>query len=338
MPCLFCGSEEKLTDEHIFPAFMGGEIELRNGSCETCNGDFAIAEGMLKKETVTILNLLKIENRYGVVPNAPLIAEIRGMDMKNLPAFRDGEGEINLSSVVRASITLEGKKLREGFFLTKQEGDKFAERGRAQGAMITERDVPREIVIEAMYTQHLSFAFSLETRKVVAKIALTALAFEYGMAFARDSRFDGLRLARTTGTVENLGVLSFANEGIISASLRTPYQHSVIVYLSAGMHKGWGLVTLFGGLTYIVELTSSYNEPASRQFSIYYDAGTKTRVHPIVLADEMTLIGHVLSPATRFEDRQALDAQWFPIVSGFCSGNGIVIERASSQKPEGLTP
>jgi hypothetical protein len=337
MPCLFCGSEEKLTDEHIFPAFMGGQIELRNGSCQACNGDFAIAEGVLKNETVPILNLLKIENRYGVVPNAPLIAEIRGMDMKNLPAFMDGEGEINLSSVVRTSITPEGKKLREGFFLTKQEGDKFTKRGRAQGAIVTERDVPREIVIEAMYTQPLYFAFSLETRRVVAKIALTALVFEYGMAFARDPQFDGPRLARAAVTAENLGVLSFANEGIISASLRNPHQHSVIVYLSAGMHKGWALVTLFGGLTYIVELTSSYNEPASRQFSIYYDAKTKTRVHPIVLADEMTLIGHVLSPATQFEARHALDAQWFPIVSGFCSGNGIVIERECGKKPEGPT-
>jgi hypothetical protein len=30
--------------------------------------------------------------------------EIRGLDLKNLPAFMDGKGEINLSNVVRESV------------------------------------------------------------------------------------------------------------------------------------------------------------------------------------------------------------------------------------------
>jgi hypothetical protein len=80
-------------------------------------------------------------------------------------------------------------------------------------------------------------------------------------------------------------------------------------YLSAGMRKGWAVVTMFGGVTYLVELTADYDGPDSRQFSIFFDAEAKKSVNPIVLADEMTLIGHVLSPATKFEDRAAVDWQ-----------------------------
>ena len=41
----------------------------------------------------------------------------------------------------------------------------------------------------------------------------------------------------------------------------------------------------------------------------------------------MTLIGHVLSPATTFEDLEKIDDQWFPIMSEFCRQKGIVVER-----------
>lgn len=311
----------------MFPAFMGGELIVKDGSCETCNRDFGVAEATLKQAITPLLNLLQIENRYGVVPNAPLTAEIRGMDLKNLPAFMDGKGEINLSDVVRESVTEEGRKLRQGFFLTKEAGDKFAERGRAKGAEVKEREVPREIVIEAEYKIMLPFVAALETRKVVAKIALTAIAFQYGTAFALASRFDPLRKARIATKREDMRAWFFANEGLMSAHIRTAHQHSMMCYLSAGMRKGWALVTLFGGLSYIVEVTTDYDERESKQFSIFYDAASKTRIRPVVLADEMTLIGHVLSPATKFEDRYAIDDQWFPLMSEFCRQKGIVAER-----------
>jgi hypothetical protein len=51
-----------------------------------------MAEAALKQATIPLLNLLQVKNRYGVVPNAPLTAEIRGLDLKNLRAFMDGKG------------------------------------------------------------------------------------------------------------------------------------------------------------------------------------------------------------------------------------------------------
>ena len=93
------------------------------------------------------------------------------------------------------------------------------------------------------------------------------------------------------------------------------------------MRKGWALVTLFGGLSYIVEVTADYNQRESKQFSIFYDAAFKAQFSPVVLADEMTVIGCVLSPKTKFEDRDASDKQWYPVLAAYCAEKGLEIER-----------
>jgi hypothetical protein len=326
MACIFCGSQENLTDEHVFPAFMGGKLIVPNGSCKRCNGDFGRAEATLKDVTLPLLNLLKIKNRKGIVPSVRLKADIRGLDMKNLPAFIDGAGEIKLLDTVTESKTEDGRTIRHGFFLTKEGGDKFVERGRAKGARLIERSVPEQIVIDTGYNQTTQFAFSLEARKVAAKIALSAIALEYGVPFALSPQFDMVRQARTATGNRDLRVWIFANEGLMSANLRTAHQHSVVCYLSPEWRKGWVVVTLFGGVTYRVDVTTDYTE-REKQFSIFYDAVTRKRMNPIVLADEKTLVGHVLSPASKFEDRDAVDAQWYPIISTFCADKGITVQR-----------
>jgi hypothetical protein len=97
LPCIFCASQEKLTDEHVFSAFMGGKFYVPNGSCKRCNADFGLAEAKLKGPITPLLNLLQISNRYDVVPNAQLHADIRGLDLKSLPPFMDGKGQMILS-------------------------------------------------------------------------------------------------------------------------------------------------------------------------------------------------------------------------------------------------
>jgi hypothetical protein len=98
-------------------------------------------------------------------------------------------------------------------------------------------------------------------------------------------------------------------------------------YLSAGKKRGWALVTLFGGLSYVVEVTDSYEEPSSRLFSIFYAAALKKPFNPVILADEMMIIGDVLSKNSAFEDKDALDEQRFPILASYCAEIGIELER-----------
>lgn len=337
MPCMFCKSELNLTDEHVFPAFMGGELEVRDGSCKTCNGEMGTFEAAIKDNTKFLLNLLQIENRYGVVPQARAEVEIRGMDKKALLGFVDGKGALSLRDVVIKTRTPDGRKREEGFFVSKDSADKFVERARARGQQVQELQFPRQVVVEGTYSVTLPFAFSLEARKVVAKIALAAIAHECGLSFALSDQFDGLRKAKNAATAEDLTLRIFSNQLFMAVHRRTAHQHSVMCYLSAGMKKGWALVTLFGGLSYIVEVTSTYQERNSRQFSIFYDAATKKRINPVVLADEMAVIGHILSPASQFEDELAVDAQWFPIIAQYCAERGIEIGRIGKRPDIGNT-
>jgi len=324
---MFCKSELNLTDEHVFPAFMGGELEVGDGSCKACNGEMGTFEAAIKDDTKLLLNLLQIENRYGVVPQGKVDVEIRGMDKKGLLGFVDGKGVLSLRDVVTKTRMLDGKRREEGFFVSKDTADKFVERARKRGQHVEEIQFPQQIVIEGTYSVRLGFAFSLEARKVAAKIALTAIAHECGLPFALSDQFDGLRRSKNAATADELTLRIFSNELFMTVHSRTAHQHSVMCYLSAGMKKGWALVTLFGALSYIVEVTSHYQERNSRQFSIFYDAGSKKRISPVVLADEMTVIGHVLSPASKFEDELAVDAQWFPIIAQYCAEREIEIGR-----------
>ncbi len=337
MPCMFCRSNSDLTSEHVFPAFIGGELEVPDGSCKQCNGEFGRCEAAIKESTLFLLNLLSIENRYGDVPVARVSLGIRGMQVEGLFGFRESGGTINLSDVVIESPTEDGKKRREGFFISKESAEKFIERARARGEQVKELEVPEEVVIDASYTLTLPFAFSLEARRVAGKIALVAIAHQYGLSYALSEQFDVLRQSLTRDDATNLLVRIFANKSFMAAHIRTPHQHSVMCYLSAGMRSGWALVTLFGGLSYVIKTTATYSERASRQFSLFCDAAAKTPLRPVVLEDEIALIGKVLSAETKFEDRDAVDAQWFPIIAEYCAERGIDIERitGSNAMPTG---
>jgi hypothetical protein len=95
------------------------------------------------------------------------------------------------------------------------------------------------------------------------------------MPFALSPQFDALREVRTAKTEKEMPLRVFCNKDFMAAHSRNAYQHSVMCYLSAGMKKGWALVTLFGGLSYVVEVTSKFEERSSKLFSIFYDAAAK---------------------------------------------------------------
>lgn len=327
MACMFCRSEADLTREHVFPAFMGGELTVPDGSCKRCNGEFGKWECTLRDSTKFLLNLLRIENRDGEVPTARVEVEIRGMDAKGLFGKREADGTVTLSDVVVSSVEPDGKKHRQGFFVSQASAEKFIERASTRGEKTTELSVPKEVVLDASYTQTLPFAFSCEARRVVAKIALASIAHKYGVPFALSPQFDSLRQVRTATTAKEMPLRVFCNKNFMAAHTRNAHQHSVMCYLSAGKKKGWALLTLFGGVSYIVEVTDKFEERSSRLFSIFYDAALKKPFTPIVLADEMTIIGDVLSKNSIFEDRDALDEQWFPILAAYCADIGVELER-----------
>jgi hypothetical protein len=50
----------------------------------------------------------------------------------------------------------------------------------------------------------------------------------------------------------------------------------------------------------------------------------------VVLADEQSLVEKVLSKATKFENREAIDDQWYPVMAAYCEQAGIPISRKRS--------
>jgi hypothetical protein len=49
----------------------------------------------------------------------------------------------------------------------------------------------------------------------------------------------------------------------------------------------------------------------------------------------MSIIGKVLSKDSVFEDQDAVDEQWFPILSTYCADAGITLERIT---PKDMPP
>ena len=103
---------------------------------------------------------------------------------------------------------------------------------------------PNKIVLDASFAQTLEFAFTLEARKVIGKIALASIAHEYGLPYALSAQFDALRQVRTATTEKDLPLRVFCNKKFMAAHARSAHQHSVMCYLSAEKKKGWELITL----------------------------------------------------------------------------------------------
>lgn len=332
MACIFCGSEENLTREHVFPAFMGGKLEVPEGSCGECNRAFGECEAELRVNTAFLLNMFGIKNRDGLIPDAKVAIGIRGIDVEGLSGYRIGEGgEIKLSEKVVDVVDADGKPRRRGIFTKNASAEKFMVKSRARGEQVTELPTPDSPTIDASFKFSLPFCLGFETRKVVAKIALAAIAYELGISVAVSPDFDRLRNARTASTVQELPPVGFfCNEDFMGTYARTVQQHSVMCYLSAGRKKGWALVTLFGALTYLVEVMDNCTARESKSFSIFYDAAQQKRFYPVVLADEQSLVDKVLSRATKFENRQSIDDQWYPVMAAYCEQAGIPISRERS--------
>jgi hypothetical protein len=263
-PCIVCRTTENLTDEHIFPAFNGANLVVANGSCKLCNNTCSKFEQKLAGELETTRHIFEIQDRYGEVPKLPVAVEVRGEGAQpvEVRGRRTPEGEIELYDFVSETKVENGKKVRRGFFVSAESAEKFIERSRRRGEKTTELGVPKELTLQSSAQQTITFAFTYEARRLAAKIALGSLAWWYGTDYACFPQFDTLKniIVGQPQEPAALGQRIFANKDFASDHARTPRQHTVRAYLSAGMHKGWASVTLFGGLSYIVELTRAFDE------------------------------------------------------------------------------
>jgi HNH endonuclease len=72
--CLFClregeGDAVHFTDEHVFPAALGGNLVVKDSTCDKCNHGNSKFEQALAIELTPVRTLLQIPDRYGKVPH-----------------------------------------------------------------------------------------------------------------------------------------------------------------------------------------------------------------------------------------------------------------------------
>jgi len=108
--CLFCLRDVKeLTDEHVFPAALGGDLVVK-GTCVECVNDkrsFSKEfEQPFAMELAPIRNQLLIHDRQGNVPTVLAKAEIGG---RELDAKLLGDGTVQLAPVVTPVRGEDGK-------------------------------------------------------------------------------------------------------------------------------------------------------------------------------------------------------------------------------------
>ncbi len=106
--CLFCGLEhEKLSAEHVFPAALGGNLELRDGVCTKCNNGFSKFEKALAEELVPIRLLLQIPDRRGDIPSANAVAKLKDGEFR---AKANADGSVKLHPIVTATTLKDGSQ------------------------------------------------------------------------------------------------------------------------------------------------------------------------------------------------------------------------------------
>src|ERR1051325_6678735 len=101
MPCVYCGSQDDLTEEHVFPDVLGGGATVEDLVCRRCNNEFsrdfeqAFAGGFL-----LIRFLLGVRGRRGLVDA--------------LPAEVVVDGEVRPARVRAGEIAVHSFKVEEG--------------------------------------------------------------------------------------------------------------------------------------------------------------------------------------------------------------------------------
>jgi hypothetical protein len=273
--CLFCLRErDQLTDEHVFPAALGGALVVPDASCPDCNNSFSKAfEQAVAGHFAGFRRLLLIPDRYGKVPELFVSVEADGqmLDAKLMP-----DGGVQLKPVV---TYVKSNGVAEVMYQhpTKKQEERLRKEAEEKGLELIEEDNPsREVTVNM--AGDLAFIDSPEVLRTVTKIAYTTLALRTGPDFAMRAIFSGPRTYVLTGN-EMPPARLFLHEEFLKACAQGPHQHSVVLVGRNSRHSIEAIVRLFGALCYFVVLTEQY-EGADLYSTLVYDAqrGEEDRV------------------------------------------------------------
>jgi hypothetical protein len=294
--CIFCLTKAaKLTDEHVFPAALGGEITLKSSSCSRCNHSGSKFEQPLLNELAPCRALFRITDRYGHVPEVEVTAETENKDyagrLKN-------DGSVQLKRTVTQVNNADGTKEFVHRFLNPRQREKLMKEVREKKLRFDELGPGDPVRAEIHVGGNCNEIGSSNGLRTVAKIAYVGLAYFAGIAFATGESFQQVRKFIMKGTSENVARL-FVNKQFVGSSRQGPHQHSLIL---AGCHdkrRVAAIVRLFGGICYFVSLSERY-AGADFNKTIVYD-GFRREENDILVTHVDTEIRQIEAVTTSSE-------------------------------------
>lgn len=222
--CLFCLREGEVdavhfTDEHVFPAALGGNLVVKDGSCDKCNHGNSKFEQALAIELTPIRMLLQIPDRYGKVPHtaATLVTPEKTYDGRV-----KGDGSVVVKPLITQEKNEKGEREFVHRFLTDAQKEKLREQAKETGQQLVEMGPGDPVTAEVHIGGDLMVIGSSEGLRTAAKIAYIGLAHLVGVKVAAGDAFSEVRqfiLAGKPGGVARF----FINKGYLEACQQGPH-------------------------------------------------------------------------------------------------------------------
>ncbi len=329
--CLFCEKDfTKLSNEHVFPAALGGNLELRDGVCEKCNNDFSKFESPVAKELVPIRLLLKIPDRDGEIPEADAIAKTKG---KEYVAKAQPDGNVRLRPIVTAVKGGDGSKEIHFQFATEAQIEKLRRDAEAGKFQLLESEPSPSEEAEVEVSGDLRVIGSIDGLRTAAKIAFIGLAFCGGSVFAASEAFEAVREFIRSGKGTSPSRL-FIHETFLASVEMGPHQHAIILAGRNDRHRVDAIVRLFGGLSYFVILSDRY-EGADFLHTLVCDAQrgeVNGMLFSVVEAELLQTEDVYNSKETVWDDLPASGAWFLNFLDGRIKQ--LLAQKAEEKKPE----
>lgn len=308
--CLLCGVSENLTEEHIIPAALGGDDVVPNGSCLKCNGDSSREyEAAFNNALKNVCHVLGVGNRQKEVPSIRAVAVIDGSKFN---VVLERGGKFRLQEKKEQRVLENGKKVTDYFLFSDERVKEVQERLERRGERLVQDFTPhtvRPIEFEPESFMPLDFIGEQAALRTATKIAYFAMAKHARRQFAQSAAFDAARKYLVTGNGSPARL--FVNEDFATNTRIGPHQHTVQVYCNGKERTVYAIVSFFGGLTYLVQLSTSY-QGADYGFTYAYDALQRRQTGHLVgnFDNERLAIEDVRFGKTVFDDVRAMADHW----------------------------
>jgi hypothetical protein len=277
--CMFCLQEkDRLTEEHVFPAALGGDLAVPDSVCDGCNHGFTKFEQPLSQELAPIRFLLKIGDRRGNIPEVFATAKTATADYE---AKLKEDGTLRLKPVVTETRREDGKREFVYRYPSERQKEKLAKEAKKKGHEFELLPSGESEEAEIHFGGELEQIGSANGFRTTAKTAYVGLARVAGTGFVLSDVFTNVRNYIVAGAGTSSSRL-FVNRKYMQAVQQGPHQHSLTIAARNDLHRVDAIVRLFSHLTYFVTLSDCYHG-ADFCNTLVYDA-YRRNVDGILLA------------------------------------------------------